>query len=785
MNTHFLNSHTFYILSGPSASGKSFLTNQLIAQGLPNDAIISSDQMRKQILGSKYELDDNGIRENLYGWSYNQPEIFNLIDQMLTIRFKQKLPTIFDATNLTDSDRGHLVKLALDNGVNSHVIIINTDPSLLKERIKNRAERFDFSVIEKQLEIFQLTSKYPHTVVTSDDKFIFNPLLLDTSNLVIVGDTHGMLTPLVEMLHEQGFNIINNAFKHSEKKIVFLGDVLDRGEDCIDLLKLVKNTVTNQDGYFLLGNHENKLIQSYQQYLKDGTVKGKSISSSQTLIKFLSLPENERQDIYQFLVHSPVSLNLWVNKDNLKAIVNEKESPDFIKFGMIHAHSNYYHPYKIPKSEAVYGSSRNPQDIDLVYEQNYEAKVNSYILLRGHVKESSKQSHVFSLEDDQAFDGHLMTLDMTIFLNNLKNNKFVSNYSIFESAIMKKKTNYNFNNSIKDTVELMKGLQALQKEGLVTDGVRKNPETGQKVFPPDGLKIYKYAKKVHFKRLWKTNPLLEKARGLVLDDSGNIVVHPFDKIYNFEEYDTGKEVKAEQKVYCIEKLNGFLGCISKHPFKNELLVSTTGSLASDYVDYIKDFIDEKVKSELLYYFSKNNKTLMFEVLHPKDTENHIVPYKHEELGLWLIGARERKLSSPPDTEKQLDALGKTLNFRRPSWEILPFAQVLNKVRNSELEGYMVRDSETNKTLMKIKTNYYLVTKFVGRMAPKKVEMMFKAPEKFKELNMEEEFYSLVDAIVKNTDETSFNAMLHPERVSFVRDLVIQARKPETIKKISP
>lgn len=785
MTTHILNSNTLYILSAPSASGKSFITNQLVAQGLPSDAIISTDEIRKKILGVKQEVDNHGIRENLYGWSYNQNEIFNIIDQIINIRLKQKLPTIVDATNLNDSDRGHFVKLANNHGIDSHIIIVETDKNLLEERLTKRSERFEFSVVERQLERFQLTSEYPFTLVKSEDTFIFNPFLIDTSNLVVVGDTHGMLAPLIEMLREQDFQVVNNSFKHEFKKLVFLGDILDRGEESITLLKMVINTVKNNDAYFLLGNHENKLIQSYEQFLKDGSVKGKSISSSQTFLKFLALSQEEQNEIFNFLVEAPVNLNLWVNKNTLEAVTKVSDSDELVKFGMIHANTNYYNPYRTPKSEAVYGSSRNKEDYDAIYEKNYEAGINKHILLRGHVRETSKQNHVFSLEDDQAFSGSLMTLDMKQFLNHLKNNNFQSNYSIFERATMKKETNYNYDDSIKETVELLKGLHALHKEGLVTDGVRKDQETGQKVFPPDGLKIYKYAKKVHFKRLWKTNPLLEKARGLVLDDAGNIAVHPFDKIYNFEEYDTGKDVKPNQRVYCVEKLNGFLGCISKHPFKNELLISTTGSLTSDFVDYIKDFIDDKTKSDLLYFFSKNNKTLMFEVLHPKDTENHIVPYQESELGLWLIGARERKLSAQPDSEEKLDSIAEQLKFRRPKWEINTFSNVLDKVQKSELEGYMVRDADTNQTLMKIKTNYYLVTKFVGRMAPKKVEMMFKAPEKFKETHMEEEFYSLVDAIVKNTDEQTFTNMLQPERVSSVRDLVIKQRKPEIAKKISP
>lgn len=784
MTTHYLNNQTFYVLSGPSASGKSFLTNQLLSQGLSPDAIVSSDTIRRNILGFKTEIDEYGIREAPYGWTLNNPQIFEIIEKILSLRFLQKLPTIFDATNLNDKDREWSINIAKKFNIPSKVLIFNPDEKILKERLSKRAERFDYKSVENQLSKFQRDSVYSFETIENGDKIVYKPVLLPTSNLLLVGDTHGMLKPLKEFLLEQGFSINNEGFSHPEKKIVFLGDVLDRGEDSLELLKLVIKTVENNHGFFILGNHETKLLLSYEKYLEDGTVKGKSLSSSQTFMKFLALPEKEQTDIYRFLLNSPFQLTLWVNKKNLDAIGEKDEAGDCLKFGMVHANNSYYHPLRIPRAEALYGHTKSKLDSDKIYEEGFLKGLNDHVLFRGHTKHTSNQAHVYSLEDDQAFDGNLMFLDMKTYLENLKKNNFTYSHDLFERATMKKKTNYNFDEKNKETVQLLKGLQALQKEGLVNDGVKKNPDTGEKIMPPDGLRIYKYAKKVHFKKLWKTNPLLEKARGLVLDDAGNIIVHPFDKIYNYEEYDTGKDVKPEQKVYCVEKLNGFLGCISKHPFKNELLLSTTGSLTSDYIGYINDFITDDLRKKLLNYFKENNKTLMFEVLHPQDNENHIVPYEKEELGLWLIGARGRNLSDKIESEEYLDKIGDQLGLKRPHWEIMSFSEILEKTKDSQLEGYMVRDAQSHQTLMKIKTNHYLVTKFLGRMAPSKVEMMFTNPEKFKQNHVEEEFYSLVDSVVKQSSQEQFLKMEQPERVSFVRELIVNQRKDNN-KKITP
>ena len=51
----------------------------------------------------------------------------------------------------------------------------------------------------------------------------------------------------------------------------------------------------------------------------------------------------------------------------------------------------------------------------------------------------------------------------------------------------------------------------------------------------NGLIVWKYSKRVFFDNLWHQHELLLKARGLITDKQGNIIVHPFEKIFNFNE----------------------------------------------------------------------------------------------------------------------------------------------------------------------------------------------------------------------------------------------------------
>lgn len=776
MHTHYLNSNKFYILSGPSASGKSSLTQQLLKQGLPEDAIVSTDTIRKNILGSSYSIDEYGIKETINGWEISNPQIFNIIENIIKIRLEQKLPTIFDATNLDEDTRKKYVELAATYGIESHIFIFNIEKDELKKRLSKRSSRFDFSVVERQLEHFSLTSIYPYSIVQPNDIFILLPNLLDTTNIDIVGDTHGLLNETIELLKSSGWVFKDFNFTHPDtsRKVLFLGDAIDRGTQSIELLQTIKNTVDNGVGYFILGNHEAKLMSVYQQYKKEGILRGRSISNSETVMKFLELNEKEQNDLFNFLLKSPIYYALWIDKTTGKSVKLENLKNPLFKIAFGHADNDYFNPYSFTKSHALYGKRKidNKKDHDLSYQMSYNQGVNDYVFFRGHIPNVSKQNYIFSLEDNQAFSGNLLSLNINKYIELIKNNNWESKYSFFEESSVKQKTNFNFNDNVQDKVQFMKKMDELVKNGLASDGWRKD-EHGVKNPHPDGFKIFKYSKTVHFKKLWKTEPLLEKARGIAIDISGDIIVHPFDKLYNYGEYDVGKSMNMTDKVQVIDKLNGFLGCISKHPFKDELLVSTTGSFKSDFVDYIQHFIDDATKRTLLNFFKDNKVTLMFEVIHPED--KHIIEYPAEDHGLWLIGARGLKFTDKIYTENQLDILAQQLNFKRPLWNEMSFQEVLNLLPNSTLEGYMIRDAKTEEPLMKIKTNYYLVTKFVGRMGLKMTEKMYKNPNAFKSNHMEEEFYPIVDKIIAKISQKDFEAMEQKQRVDFVRDIVDELR----------
>lgn len=69
-------------------------------------------------------------------------------------------------------------------------------------------------------------------------------------------------------------------------------------------------------------------------------------------------------------------------------------------------------------------------------------------------------------------------------------------------------------------------------EHLVNQGLVKEKKY------PNGLRVFKYSRKVFYDALWNTDPLLLEARGMVLDADGNKVMWPFTKVFNFKENGT-------------------------------------------------------------------------------------------------------------------------------------------------------------------------------------------------------------------------------------------------------
>lgn len=73
----------------------------------------------------------------------------------------------------------------------------------------------------------------------------------------IIGDIHGHADALRQLLHLLGYEWRGNSYRHPEgRKVVFLGDYLDRGPNVRETLEIVRAMVDGGQALAILGNHE-------------------------------------------------------------------------------------------------------------------------------------------------------------------------------------------------------------------------------------------------------------------------------------------------------------------------------------------------------------------------------------------------------------------------------------------------------------------------------------------------------------------------------------------------
>lgn len=284
--------------------------------------------------------------------------------------------------------------------------------------------------------------------------------------------------------------------------------------------------------------------------------------------------------------------------------------------------------------------------------------------------------------------------------------------------------------------------------------VLENPSLVSMKPAGDGIFVLKYKKKVFFDNLW--NEYLEECRGTIVDAEFNIVQYPFTKIYNY-----GVEAKAPildpvTPVTAYRKVNGFMAAVTW--YKDDILISTTGSTDSDYVGYIREMIGDEIDKYRFVCKHNPDYTYMFECVHPKDP--HII---QEETGMYLLGARKKEYGSQVIVGDWMHGTAAALQCKMPQYRICTLQNLLSTVSDVTHEGFVFYTLKDNVSA-KIKSPYYLVNKFVARCG--NTDKLMRRDIKN---NMDEEYYPLIDAI--QADIEAFSAMDEQARLEWCRKIL--------------
>jgi hypothetical protein len=121
--------------------------------------------------------------------------------------------------------------------------------------------------------------------------------------LDIVGDVHGNFDALERLGRELGYETAN-AWRHpGGRKLVFVGDLIDRGAKSFEVASLVKRLVDEGVALCLLGNHEYNLVQWWR-----GRARPKH--SNEKTVEHVAANRAAWEPVLEFFETLPIALEL-------------------------------------------------------------------------------------------------------------------------------------------------------------------------------------------------------------------------------------------------------------------------------------------------------------------------------------------------------------------------------------------------------------------------------------------------------------------------------------------
>jgi Calcineurin-like phosphoesterase len=82
----------------------------------------------------------------------------------------------------------------------------------------------------------------------------------------VIGDIHGFADKLESLLQVLDYKFLKGTYIHPTRKVIFVGDYIDRGPQIKKTLEIVKSMVENESAIAIMGNHEyNALCFHYQE----------------------------------------------------------------------------------------------------------------------------------------------------------------------------------------------------------------------------------------------------------------------------------------------------------------------------------------------------------------------------------------------------------------------------------------------------------------------------------------------------------------------------------------
>ena len=256
------------VLIGATGSGKSTFAAKHF---LPTE-VISSDHCRGL-------LADDPTDQSI------SPDAFELVRTIAEMRLKHRRLAVIDATNVRAADRKAWVQAARRWHALPVAIVIDPGISTCIERNRLRPDRpFGPQVVQRMTsevrrglgglqregfrQVWKLDSAADIEAAVIERQRLWTDCRPDAGPFDIIGDIHGCADELQLLLEKLGY-VVTWSEEGGERavavtppagrKVVFVGDLVDRGPKVADVLRIAMSMVRAGTAYAVQGNHERKL----------------------------------------------------------------------------------------------------------------------------------------------------------------------------------------------------------------------------------------------------------------------------------------------------------------------------------------------------------------------------------------------------------------------------------------------------------------------------------------------------------------------------------------------
>ena len=250
---------------GPSGCGKSTFARKHFR----TTEVLSSDYCRGLVADD--ENDQSATRD-----------AFEVLHFIAAKRLSAGRLTVVDATNVQTEARKPLVELARKYHVLPVAIVFNVPERTCVDRNRSRPDRnFGPHVIRNQARDLRKSIRgldregfrHIHILETPDQidaatierQPLWNNRKYEHGPFDIIGDVHGCYEELVELLTRLGYEVLEDAGRYrvtppEGRKVVFVGDLVDRGPKIPGVLRLAMAMVESGHAMCVPGNHDMKLL---------------------------------------------------------------------------------------------------------------------------------------------------------------------------------------------------------------------------------------------------------------------------------------------------------------------------------------------------------------------------------------------------------------------------------------------------------------------------------------------------------------------------------------------